>query len=162
MKKSLNYILIAAVILVWALIITKVVDAFDSGDEPVILKQQVKREVYNDFALPKDTLSLLLNYRDPFGLTTAKDSVTVNPVKKSLKIMPAPRRANLSFIQYSGYIKNPGSNKLLAMMKIKNQEIIMSEGQTAEGIKLIRNMKDSLHIKFNGELRFIRLNASNQ
>jgi hypothetical protein len=42
---------------------------------------------------------------------------------------------NWDVIRYSGYIKNPGSKKLIAFMKVNGQEAMMSEGETDRAIQ---------------------------
>jgi hypothetical protein len=156
-NKKFTYFLGFAVLLIWGLILYRVFySVSDDKDEPVIAAKPV-REPYNDYTVPKDTTHLLLNYRDPFGLQKQKDTVRLSLNKiHSAAILPAVKPGiNWSFIKYSGYIRNPGSKKLIAMVIINGKDAMLSEGETAGNVKLIKNMRDSIKVAFEGKTRFI-------
>jgi hypothetical protein len=156
-NKKLTYGLGLAVLVVWGLIIYRVVAAAsnDNNDLPVA-SSPVKKEPYNDYATPKDTTHLLLNYRDPFGLVKQKDTSKALPTH-SRKINPiAPKPIfNWAFIKYSGYMRNPGSKKLLAILTINGRSVNMAEGETIDKVKLLRNMGDSVKVSCDGHTKFI-------
>jgi hypothetical protein len=164
-NKKLTYVLGLAVLAVWGIIIYRVFNAAGAGDDestPTTFKQTPK-EPYNDYALPKDTAHLLLNYRDPFGLIKFRDTATI-PVKRfsrnSITSAPAKLALNWSFIKYSGYIHNPASKKLIALVSVNGKNVLLSEGQTKEQVRLIKNMGDSIKISFNGQTKFITKSAA--
>ena len=119
-NKKLTYVLGVAVLVVWGLIIYRVVAAASSdNDDLPVTAAPIKKEPYNDYAIPKDTTHLLLNYRDPFGLDKPKDTSKMMSVR-SHKIagMVSKPAFNWGFIKYSGYMRNPNSKKLLAILTI--------------------------------------------
>jgi len=156
-NKKLTYVLAVAVLVVWGLIIYRVVAAAGSDNDDVpVVAAPIKKEPYNDYAIPKDTTHLLLNYRDPFGLVKPKDTIRISPAHnhKIAGIVPKPV-FNWGFIKYSGYMRNPGSKKLLAILTINGRSVNMAEGETIDKVKLLRNMGDSVKVSCDGHTKFI-------
>lgn len=158
----MTYLLGLAVAIVWGIIIYRVVDAAGGSDDdhtPVAVAHGPK-EAYDDYAVLKDTSHLLLNYRDPFGLVKQKDTTSI-PVKKDYPrkvaiAMPQPA-FNWGFIQYSGYIRNPDSKKIITLMSINGKSEMLAEGENRGVVKLIKNLRDSIKISFNGKTKFIAI-----
>lgn len=161
-NKKLTYLLILVVLSVWGLIIYRLLSATGGSDDtiPGPVSQPVK-EAYNDFAIPKDTTHLLLNYRDPFGITAVKDTTVnkPNPFKKIISVKPRPG-INWGFIQYLGYIRNASSKKLIALLTINGKNEMLAEGQTKDQVKLIRNLRDSVKVSFGGKTKFIGMKGA--
>ena len=160
-NKKLTYFLGLVVLSVWGLIIYRVFYAV-SGDDDNSLPPTTKtaKETYNDYSIPKDTTRLLLNYRDPFGLIAFKDT-SIRPVTVShRRLTPAAPAMNWDFIKYSGYIRNPASKKLLAFVHINGKSETLSEGETKDQVKLIKNLRDSIKVSFNGKTKFITIKPS--
>jgi len=156
-NKKLTYVLGLAVLVVWGLIIYRVFAAVGSNyDDVQVVAAPIKKEVYNDYAIPKDTTHLLLNYRDPFGLVKQKDTTRalLTHLHKFTSIVPKPV-FSWGFIKYSGYMRNPGSKKLLAILTINGRAVSMAEGETVDRVKLIRNMGDSIKVSCDGHTKFI-------
>ena len=161
-NKKLTYFLGLVVLVVWGMIIYRIFDAAGGDDDnvpPVVSK--AARDPYNDFSIPKDTTRLLLNYRDPFGLVKQKDTIrTIARRVISKKIPDVAKPFDWRFIRYSGYILNPGTKKLLALVTINGQSVTLSEGQTKNQVKLMKNMRDSIKISFNGKTKFITMRSA--
>ncbi|MCJ8212034.1 hypothetical protein MUY27_20120 [Mucilaginibacter sp. RS28] len=166
-SKLLNYLLIAAVAMVWGLIIYRVVDAVSGEDEPIVLQNKARpKEPLQDYAMHPDTTSLALNYPDPFEHTAPRETKSALAVPVEVKPLPVstaphltpPTAVNWSFISYGGYLRNPGSKKTLALVTINGREFMLSEGETAEQVKLLKNMRDSIKIAFAGKTRYIAIN----
>jgi hypothetical protein len=170
-SKATNYILAAAMVIVWGLIIYRVVDALSDNDDVPIsaLPLPNSKEPLNDYALVKDTGTLNLNYRDPFNdADLTKDTVQI-PVKKLITTRkPANNVFNSSvskpainwgFIKYSGYIRNPKTKKLIALLNINGKSLMLSEGESAEQVKLLKNLKDSVKVTYNNRTKFITVNT---
>ena len=157
-NKKLTYFLIAIVLGVWGLILYRIFDAVSDNDDtaaPVAVKQV--KEAFNDYSLPKDTTKLLLNYRDPFGIAKPKDTAVRVSKATSLKstVATAKPAMNWSFISYSGYIRNPASKKLIALVSINGQNVTLAEGETKNQVKLLKNLRDSIKISYEGKTKFI-------
>ncbi|WP_184550895.1 hypothetical protein [Mucilaginibacter sp. FT3.2] len=161
-NKVLTYLMVAGVLVVWGLIIYKVVLAYSGGTDDTYVPPTAAKEIFNDFAIPKDTGRLLLNYRDPFGLAAKKDTAKPRPAGRLLlkPVTAMPPAFNWDIIRYSGYIKNPGSKKLMAFLHINGKEVTMSEGETVDQVKLVRNLKDSILVQHAGKTRYIRIQSA--
>jgi hypothetical protein len=159
-NKALTYVLIVVVLLVWGVIIYRIVIAYSGGHDESYVPPPAPKEVFNDYAVPKDTARLLLNYRDPFGIVVKKDTAKPparNRLNAGIARLNMAPSFNWDIIRYSGYIKNPGSKKLIAFMKVNGKEAMMSEGETVGQFKLIRNMKDSVLVKSGGKTKYIHI-----
>ena len=160
-NKKLTYLLGIVVLIVWGLILYRIFSAAGSGDDDQLpVSQAKKKEFYNDYTLPKDTTHLLLNYRDPFGLTKVKDTTNIVKAKtKSLgKVEQVMKHMDWSFVKYSGYLRNPGSKKLIAILTIHGKEAMLAEGESEGQVKLLKNMLDSVRISYEGKIRTITTN----
>jgi hypothetical protein len=164
-NKKFTYLLGAAVLIVWGLILYRVFGAMGDNepDEPAI-SAPLKKEAYNDYAIPRDTTHLLLNYRDPFGMVAAKDTTSHkhNPTgpAQAAQHVAAPAM-NWDFIRYVGYIRNPDSKKLVAMVHLNGTELMMSEGESSGSLKLIKNLRDSIRVNYQGKTKYIPLKPAN-
>jgi len=164
-NKGLTYVLGLVVLVVWGMIIYRIFLAVKADDEPLQSSTSLKKEVFNDYTIPKDTTKLLLNYRDPFAAPKPEEkeiSPDKHAIQKVFSSVPIRPPVNWNQIKYSGYIHNPGSKKLIAMMNINGKELMMSEGETADQVKLIKNLKDSVKVSYQGATKFIVLNNKNQ
>jgi len=164
-NKKMVYILGLAVAIVWGLIIYRIVDAAGGGgdDAAPVAVSNLPKEPYNDFSVQKDTERLLLNYRDPFGLVKQKDTADLRTKRNFIKTAaatPAKPAFNWGFIQYAGYIRNPGSNKIITIISINGKNEMLAEGETKSQVKLIKNLGDSVQISFNGKTKFILIKPS--
>jgi hypothetical protein len=160
-NKKFTYILGILVSIVWGVIIYRIFASVASNkDDTPVTKPRVNTQAYNDYTIPKDTSRLLLNYKDPFGLKKQKDTtsqVTTKPLVINTNKQLLKPVFNWNFIKYSGFIRNPGSKKLLAVVNINGKPITMAEGETAEQVKLIKNLQDSIKVSFNGKTAFIKM-----
>lgn len=160
-NKKLTYFLILVVAGLWGIIIYRVFSAVGNTDDDTQLATlKPIKESFNDYTIPKDTTKLLLNYRDPFGITKRKD--TANRVSNMSKPRPgiaitAKPAINWSFITYSGYIRNPATKRLVALVSINGQNLTLTEGETKNQVKLLKNLRDSIKVSFEGKAKFISM-----
>ncbi|MDB5002069.1 MAG: hypothetical protein JWQ34_294 [Mucilaginibacter sp.] len=160
-NKKVTYFLGFLALVMWGIIIYRIFDSAGGSENDLpIAEKKRNKESYNDYTIPKDTTRLLLNYKDPFELKKQKDIIQgINKKPAVAKIVqPAFKPVfNWGFIKYSGYIRNPGSKKLVAFVTINGKTIMMSEGETAEQVKLVKNLQDSIKITFNDKTAFIKM-----
>lgn len=153
------------VLVVWGIIIYRVFLAAAGSDDDAVpaVSNVAQKEAYNDFAIAKDTTMLLLNYRDPFGLVKQKDTANLSVKRSPYKSMASTAKKpafNWGFIQYSGYIRNPVSKKLITLVTINGKSEMLSEGEIRGQVKLIKNLRDSIKISFNGKTKFIAIKSA--
>lgn len=155
----MTYLLVVMVLAVWGLIGHRIYSSLNEEPDIIDSFQQISRAKLspNDYELIKDTAKLQLNYRDPFN---PAEQIQIRPVT-TIKSLPTTQFVvrepliNWSMIKYSGFVRNPGSNKLIALININGKNVMLSEGEKAEEVKLLRNMKDSVKVAFRGRTKFI-------
>lgn len=174
-NKATVYFLGALLVIIWGTIFYRVYDALQGDDDMVIPQTSapVKKEVMNDRAIVKDTATLKLNYRNPFATAEHKASATdtsVISVSKLIKpvqtaqgfnrsVITGPAAINWSFIQFTGYIRNPRTKKLLALVTINGKPQMLSEGETAGAVKLLKNYKDSIKVSYQNHTKYIQVSS---
>lgn len=163
------YILGSMVAIIWGIIIFRILGAVGEDDDAAIpaVSIQTKKEPLDDRALVRDTNTLRLNYQDPFKPSMPNKDTVQLPVKQLVRApnniiikssIPKPA-TNWSFIKYSGYIRNPRSKKLIALVNINGKSLMLSEGESAEQVKIIKNLKDSIKVGYNKQTKFITINS---
>lgn len=159
-NKKLTYLLICAVAAVWGIIIYKVLFNETAADyEPQFKSAKVKQEPYDQYLEKNDTFKLALNYRDPFlgGVSHVPENTgTVTAAPVNFNPPPPPPPIDWGVIKYSGYVTNPASKKLVAILVVNGKEQMTAEGQTFEGVKLLQNRKDSILVSWQGKKKYIR------
>lgn len=160
-SKKTIYLLGLLVAIIWGFIIYRFIDAMSDDASPLVsAPATLVKEAYDDYALPKDTTHLQTGYRDPFGLVPFRDT-TVRISKKTdggiSHPINRPPAINWIGINYLGYIRNPGSKKLIAIMHINGKEVMMAEGENTEQVRLLKNLRDSIRISYHGQTKFITL-----
>jgi hypothetical protein len=160
-KKS-TIILITAVGLVWGFALFQLISSFFGKNEPVVKKAEYSDQ--STLNLDDDSFELELNYRDPFlGKVFTERIVTPHkvaingPVSKVVKPEPEIKKVvDLSFIKYIGLIKNQKSGKQVSLLAIHGKDYFMLEGQTEKEITLLKNMIDSVQIKYQNSNYYIK------
>ena len=141
------------------------------GDEPVYKK---KASVHiPDLVVENDSFNLQLSYRDPFlgklpavvlGYTGETVSVRRSVQKKTdsekkSELVPIPVqvfKADVSFVNYIGLIKNQKTGKEVSLISIHGRDYFMLEGQTEKEVLLLKNMIDSIEIQYREDKFFIK------
>lgn len=162
-NKKLTWFLICAVALVWGVILYRLF--FNNAEEDYVLKSPsvaAKHEPYDQYVLKEDTFKLALNYKDPFlgGITSeSAESKIVDPVLKQVNFVPpAPPKPTVdwSIIKYSGYIINPVTKKMVAIVMVNGKERMLAEGEHFEGMQLLKNKKDSVLVSWKDKQKYIK------
>ncbi|AMR33714.1 hypothetical protein A0256_20895 [Mucilaginibacter sp. PAMC 26640] len=165
-QKPLTYVLLIVTTAVWGMISYRIFITVSPDNDIAPPKSAViyeGKDAPNDYAPIKDTNKLLLNYRDPFSNASLKDTATI-PVRKLIAPLTGMRTApvkppiNWNFIHYSGYVMGADSKRPLALVNINGKNLTLAEGEQADNVKLLKNMKDSIKVFFEGKTRSIRMN----
>jgi len=167
--KRATIILLAAVGLVWGFALYQIISGFMGGEEPVYKK---KASVHvHDLVVENDSFNLRLNYRDPFlgklpsvaaggtgGIVPVRASVSVKrpPEKKPEPVLIPVLKADVSFVNYIGLIKNQKTGKEVSLVSIYGRDYFMLEGQTEKEVTLLKNMIDSIQIQYREDKFFIK------
>lgn len=162
-----TYVLIACVAAVWGLIIYRIYAGLSEDDSLVPVTVAPKVPYFKMVDHQSDLVELDLNYRDPFTAVAGyehvpekKDEITSRPsVQNVSPIKPVVQKpqVNWSTVQYTGYVYNPDNKQKMVLMAINGNSALLKEGQTAHGLKLLKNFGDSLKVQFLGETKFIKI-----
>ncbi|TDQ11565.1 hypothetical protein [Pedobacter metabolipauper] len=160
-NKKLTYLLICAVAAVWGIVLYRIF--FNEPEEDYTIKNntaKIEREPYDQFLVNNDTFKLAVNYRDPF---LDKNYAAPEPVVKAatpsasnFNPPPMPGMVDWSSIKYSGYIVNPTTKKLVSIVIVNGREHMIEEGGTFDGLKLLKNKKDSILVSWQGQQKYIK------
>lgn len=155
-KKNI-YILLAVVLFVWGAVLYQVF-SFTNSDE--ILVSNNPEFVMKPLKIKeRQTFTINVNYRDPF-LGKIYVSQTVSNVKASTKIKKQPKsQENLVWpsILYKGMISDVKNKNKIFMLIIDGQYHYMKIGGTENEIFLKEGNKESVYIKYKGNLNLIML-----
>ena len=163
-SKPLTYLLIVSVAAVWGIIFYRIFSA--QGDEEIsftpLTKYNKVNESLDDYVM-KDTFTLSLNYRDPF-LTDVSDANIIiakiaSEAQNSTAVNELPHKAaiNWNIIKYTGIISNPLKKSPVAIVQVNGTEHIMKEGESMDGVKLIRILRDSVKVTYQNKTKFITI-----
>ncbi|MNK95318.1 hypothetical protein D3C87_1155500 [compost metagenome] len=159
MKNKKNiYILLPLVLLVWGAVLYQVFSFTKSDEEPAVNNSEftIKPLKINK----RESFAINVNYRDPFlgkmyapqtaSNTKAKSSKTVKePKPKETLVWPT--------ILYKGMISDSKEKNKIFMIIIDNKNYYMKIGDTENEIFLKSGDKESIYVKYKGNLNLIML-----
>ncbi|PRY48083.1 hypothetical protein B0I27_11617 [Arcticibacter pallidicorallinus] len=164
-NKTMTIVLIVSVMAVWGIVFYRIFQA--SGEESsFITAAGAKKSTYEslDEYRMKDTLVLALNYRNPFSgrqmqvaIPPAVPEATDQPVTSMSNYATPEPEVNWSVIKYTGYIVNPEFKRIVALMTIQGKEFMLTEGQQAGGVKILKNNRDSVKVSYLGKTKFLKV-----
>lgn len=163
-NKQLTYLLISSVAAVWGIIFYRVFAATKETEDVKTLSivKPKKYEPLDDYKL-KDTFTLVLNYRDPMLGIPAESEELVMPEMPGKAEQPTINYAvpkplvNPDIIKYTGFILNASGKRIAAIINLNGKELMLIEGQSSQGLKMIRNYRDSVKINYKDQTKYIRL-----
>jgi hypothetical protein len=160
-NKKFTSILIGCVIALWGIVFYRIYVAMIEKVETTIPTVTTKPVLFKGVNHIEDSVQLNLNYRDPFSpihsiINMEKEISPSNAVTSQKTPMPKPL-VNWQAISYAGYIANANSKQKLVLILMNGQEFMLSEGQTLKGVKLIRYAGDSIKVKYQEQVKFIKL-----
>lgn len=155
------YLLFFAVAVVWGIILHKIF--FKQEEESFKVdrpKTKVENNSYSRYETKTDTFKLVLSYRDPF-LNSSRRIVDTN--KSEPKVLPervitTERQPVAAWpeVTYKGRIINPLSKKAVAIITVNGTERMFEEGQTFRDVKLLKNKRDSILVRWNGLQKYFK------
>ena len=141
-NKKVIYVLIPLVIFVWGFIGYRIFALLKQKDTSSFQHHMEKLQLQEKEII--DTFYLIADYPDPFlksntGYRTNKTSKYRNSQKKNQK----KRDIRWPNIEYKGLIKNQKTEKTVINIKINNKNMLMSEGDEMEQVRLLKVFNDS-------------------
>jgi hypothetical protein len=166
----MTYVLIIAVAAVWGVIFYQIFKSISDEDE-IAIKSTIKASKPVDLQdyTRIDTGKLNLNYPDPFYRDIHHPSPVIVAQKDNTRSIQTitsfqqeyhqnPKEKIENFVTYQGFIINPNTKQYISIINFKGREVMLPEGAIYEGMKLLRNLKDSIKISYQKEVTYIKLN----
>ncbi|MBI5542197.1 MAG: hypothetical protein HY951_19225 [Bacteroidia bacterium] len=161
-NKSVRYILIFSVILVWGTIAYKIF-SYVNSDEDEIVNQNTSKQKSEQTTIT-DTFQLVASYRDPFlgrAIITNVQNTNQNSQKtiKTEKQKEVPKIENKTIswpkLSYQGIIVNQKSKNQTGLLKINGKDFIIHQGNIVAEMEIVRLYNDSVTVKYSEDLKTI-------
>ncbi len=151
-NKKVTYILLSFVVIIWVLIFVRIFRFM--SPEPVVSYKDTPEQDILDTLENRDTVTLIADYPDPFIQNTVRKRNTassVNTAKRSLPSQVQEKEIPVSRpkIIYLGTVQHTSSGKVTGMAIIENEEILIMENHTYDGIHIEKLYQDSVMLTFN-------------
>lgn len=159
MKNKKNiYILLPLVLFVWGAVLYQVF-SFTNSDE-IIPDSSPEFSIKPLKINKKESFAINVNYRDPF-LGKMYKTDTISHTKKShpktVKIIKQPEALVWPNIVYKGLISDTKGKSRIFMLIIDGKNYFMKTGDTENEIFLKDGNKESVYVKYKGNLNLIML-----
>jgi hypothetical protein len=159
MKNKKNiYILFPIVLLVWGAVLYQVFSLTDSDE---IVDNNDTGFVIKPLKIKtRDTFAINVNYRDPFLGKMYASTATPLVKKNTSKVNTSPKPKETlvwPVIQYKGMISDTKEKNKLFMLIIDGSNHYLKIGETANDIVLKAGDKESVYVKYKGNLNLIML-----
>ena len=158
-KKHLNITLTIFLIIIWGSVIYK----YFGGNKASVKNVETISSAANykqDYIMAKDTFSLKLIDRDPFGVSgrVVKRVESTKPVSSTKSIVkPAVKKSIVwPTIIYHGFVKGASNDTRMILLKIDNRLYRKREKETVNDITLVKAYNDSLTVLFNDNNKTIK------
>ncbi len=158
-SKRTTYLLICCVAGVWGIIFYRVFSGLNTEDNLPLNLRTTKEPYFNMVDHTKDQVVLEMNYADPFALTNPEPEPVVKPSTQIITSSPAPFKpqVNWSGIIYSGQIYNRAEKRHVAIISVNGQEVMLSEGERANGLKFIKRIGDSIKVEYQNATKYLSI-----
>lgn len=156
-NKRAIYILLPVVLGIWGLVIYEFV-SFGSA-EAIVPESPSHWDIQPHTYKEPQKIIIETNYRDPFLGTLHVAAAPVTQPKKQKKPKKVKTTPELVWpaIQYKGVLSDVKEKKKTFLLIINGKNYFMSIGDTADGIFLKSGDKESVYVKYQGELNLIML-----
>jgi hypothetical protein len=160
-NKKFTTLLLICVAILWGIIFYRIFLAMDESPQIIKPINTKKMKYFNAINHVNDKVNLKLDYRDPFSVVNTvvyKEEEPPKPNKITIPPPIAPKpQVNWTNVLYKGYINNTSIKQNLVILIANGKEFMLKEGQTLNGIKLIKYAGDSIKIQYQNCVKYIKL-----
>lgn len=157
--KKMTYFLICCVVLVWGVIFREIfLGSTENTDDPV-MRHPVREPFFNRVDHALDKVSINMTHEDPFqAFSFMQEEVPMEIESKPiLNNIPVKPKMNWTGISYKGQIYNKTEKRHVAIIAINGKEIMLSEGEGAEGLKFIKRTGDSIKVTYQNATTYLSI-----
>lgn len=155
----MTYFLICCVAVVWGIIFREIfLNSQDNSSFPIT--RHFSREPYfNMVDHAHDQVKLDMNHGNPFqNVAFVEKDIPEVPASKALEIKSVPKpKVNWAGISYKGQIYNSTEKKHVAIIAINGKEVMLSEGEGADGLKFIKRTGDSIKVEYQHAITYLSI-----
>ncbi|SES29596.1 hypothetical protein [Pedobacter rhizosphaerae] len=162
-NKKVTYLLIFCVLAVWGIIFYRVYAGINEEESLAPLVKSTKPVYFKEVDHAHDRFVLQFDYADPFADEPAVPEI---PVAKAVDVTPTPNymvpamakpQVNWTGILYVGQIFNPTTKKRIVIININGKESMLTQGESAHGLKLLKNAGDSVKVLYQNSTKYLSL-----
>lgn len=144
-SKFTTYLLIAAVVVIWGLIVKRI---FFSDDKEPAIQVRTTSVAIDD----KETQTLLLDYRDPFGM---REPAPKSAPKQSAKPLPQEPQLEPFNIHFMGTINH--DKRTFYIVELGGSQYTITIGSELDGFRLTAVSGGKLHFVKNKQSYYLAL-----
>ncbi|OWK68854.1 hypothetical protein [Pedobacter sp. AJM] len=158
--KKMTYFLICCVALVWGIIFRQIFLGSQDNDTFPITQHVSHEPYFNMVDHADDKVKLDMAHGNPFQTTALmeKDILADEPYAKPLEIKSIVKpKVNWSGISYKGQIYNTTEKRHVAIIAVNGKEVMLSEGEGADGLKFIKRTGDSIKVEYQHAITYLSI-----
>lgn len=160
-NKKFTYLLILSTIAVWGLILMRIYESSQDTGTPIATNEPKFSGPLHIEQHLDDPYTLSLK-RDPFStssyaLPIETDQATISSMKIPAPVPALPAKPAWPNLTYTGYINNPNTKKKIAIIQFGETQQYLDEGDSHQGVKLLKNATDSIQLSYHKETRYFKL-----
>lgn len=158
-SKKMTYLLICCVAGVWGIIFYRIFTGMAPEDTVQLNSRTVREPFFNMVDHAKDAVVLEMGYGDPFAAGNSEPAPVVASSMPVMPSMPPPMKSqvNWSGIIYSGQIYNRVEKRHVAIISVNGKEVMLSEGEKANGLKFIKRVGDSIKVEYQNTTKYLSI-----
>lgn len=157
--KKMTYFLICCVAVVWGIIFREVFLSGQDENEFPITKHVTREAYFNMVDHAQDQVKLDMNHGNPFQTASfIEKDISEEPYARPAEISHIVKpKMNWSGISYKGQIYNKTEKRHVAIIAINGKEVMLSEGEGAEGLKFIKQAGDSIKVTYQNASTYLSI-----
>lgn len=141
------------VLFIWGTVMYQLFSFSSSEEVPAVSSNEISLKPIK--IAKRDSFAINTNYRDPFlGKMYSVNKDSIPKKKRTLKKVEA---LVWPTIQYKGIVSDTKEKSKIFMLVINNQTHLMKKGQTENEIYLKEGDRESVYVKYKGQLNLIMI-----
>lgn len=148
------YILIPCALALWSVVFFKVYSAIDNKQLAVVQLKPKKENYFTMVNHLNDHIKLETDYPNPFSAKQDQSLTETVVLVKGKSIQPV---VNWPTIVYTGYLNNMSNQQKTIIVLVNDRELMFREGQSLNGVKLLKYVVDSIQFQYKQESKYFKL-----